>query len=78
MSDDEYSASDEEIDEVEEVTDLSNRYVLMSCIRQSITVAHRVFGIAWYTCFKKKMQFFDRDNFSALFDQHSLMHFRRA
>lgn len=34
MSDDEYSASDEEIDEVEEVTDLSNRYVVSSSWNQ--------------------------------------------
>lgn len=36
MSDDEYSASDEEIDEVEEVTDLSNRYVVSCCLKQHL------------------------------------------
>ena len=36
MSDEEYDVSDEEVEEEEEVTDLSNRYVMRSFIRRLI------------------------------------------
>jgi hypothetical protein len=53
MSDDEYSASEEEVEE-EEVTDLSNRYVLC-CLSRSIF--HVMFNRAGDSRFTKKAQF---------------------
>lgn len=58
MSDDESYASDEEVDEVDEVTDLSNRYVVLCCCPTvANTSAYQLISMEWLVVSGRKCNY---------------------